>query len=122
MNTIVQYFRQGGIKRLNNQKRRTIHGGIKKGIFVAFKDNNGKVRIGWTLCNTKAGDKFDDHVANLMAIGRAYVDDVPIFPPSMAKKATRFVERASKYFKDADLPMGIIPTQNFSTRVEAQKE
>lgn len=120
MNTIVQYFRRGGIKKLDAKKKRTLSGGIKQGLFLAFKDTNGKVRIGWTLCNKKAGDKFDEHVAYLMAIGRAYIDDVPIFPPSMAKKAERFVERASKYFKDAELPVCIIPTQNFINMVQAK--
>lgn len=111
MKTLVQYFRRGGIKKLDSKKRRTLNGGIKQGLFVAFKDNDGKVRVGWTLCNKKAGDKFDEHIARLMAIGRAYVEDAPAFPPSMTKKAERFIERASKYFKIANLTYTIMESK-----------
>lgn len=100
--TLIQYFRRGGVKKLNVAKKRTLHGGIKQGLFVAFKDNEGQVRVGWALCNRRAGDKFNPHIAHIMAIGRAYVEDAVVFPPSMAKKAERFIERAEKYFKIVD--------------------
>mgnify|MGYP001164590591 CR=1 FL=1 len=104
---LVQYFRRGGVKKMrtgvrDNQifKKRGLGGGIRKGVFVAL-EQEGELKFGWSLCNVRAGDIFDEAQAMTIAIGRAskYGEEfLTKCPFSMQKKAKRFLARAHVYF------------------------
>lgn len=107
---LIQYFRKGGKKKMRTKfhgeqvvKERGLGGGIKKGLFIAIwkgEPEDGYIRFGWSLCNTKAGDVFDEDMAKSIAIGRAEKGySIEDFPPSMQKRAERFRARANAYFK-----------------------
>lgn len=73
------------------------------GCFLALKDDEGLVGIGWSLCNHK--DRFDRDRALDIAEGRAYAAirrPSPI-PHSMRPHLDDFVSRARKYFKTEDV-------------------
>ena len=67
---------------------------------VAAVDTN---KIGYSLCNTKAGDIFDKKRAVAIAIGRANVNpvynDTKGIPNSVGKHIVAMAERSVRYFK-----------------------
>ena len=81
----------------------------KVGCFVGL-GNETEYRIGWSLCNIKAGDVFDRGTAYNQAVKRA-VDvnnDYPV-PHSLKEFNTYFNERCKRYFKPAKLDFGNPP-------------
>ena len=78
-----------------NRKRQRV------GVVLASPAPNGEVAIGWSLCNTKKGEKYDNDRGILIALGRArnYGGIDPV-PTSLAKTAAFMVGRAKRYFKD----------------------
>lgn len=99
--------------------------GIKKGIMVAAPSplSNDKMVVGYTLCNFKAGDKFDFELWLPVALDRAIIwaeneevidgrYDVPKFdiysasvPESMKKDFANFLFRMKNWFKGMELPI-----------------
>lgn len=74
----------------------------KVGIIWGTIDNS-TIRIGWSKCNQKAGDKFDFTEGLKLAKNRAYgVDKSPTKIPDRNRSQMRdFISRSVKYFKGA---------------------
>lgn len=90
-NVIFQYVR--------NRRRQ------KVGIVVAVKRNDNKVGLGYSLCATNRGDKFNPELALNIALGRA--ENFPNFdgliPESVEKDWSEIYHRSERYFKDAEI-------------------
>jgi hypothetical protein len=74
--------------------------GTPKGVAVVFEDEDGNLKLGWSLCNSK--DTFIRHVGLWKAVQRArHVDDVGYFemPSVMFGVCGDALDRAEKYFK-----------------------
>ena len=73
---------------------------------VAAVDND---KIGYSLCNTNAGDVFNKKRAVAMAVGRANVNpvrsDMTTVPNSIHKHIVAMEERAGRYFKNSSEPV-----------------
>lgn len=73
-----------------------------KGIWVAsptsMDPNN--VNIGWALCNTKRGDRFDKSRAFDIALGRAVKVSAQDLPQSLEEGYNFFENRCKRYYKD----------------------
>lgn len=95
---IVEYVRKGGIKKKSKVSKKRL-GGRRIGVLVAVP-NEDSVGIGWSLCNSKAGDKFDPMFGLNIAIARATTRSTSPIARSMVKKARKFVQRAVSYYKD----------------------
>ena len=54
--------------------------GNPRGYVVATKLENGKVGLGWSYVNVKAGDRFDKHLAAARRGGRMQRDDGALPP------------------------------------------
>ena len=85
--------------------------------------SNNKIVVGYTLCNFKAGDKFDSELWLPVALDRAIIwaenekaidgrYDVQKFdiysssvPESMKKDFANFLFRMKKWFKEKELPI-----------------
>lgn len=80
----------------------------KVGLLLGFRDSStGKVKVGWSLTNTKVGDKFDPIVGNSIATARALLPSSLYalclegeIPVSIQKDMLRFLDRCDRYFKD----------------------
>lgn len=59
------------------------------------------IRIGWSRCNTKLGDKFDPNTGVQIAKIRAIADETIPAPQSLNKQARKFSARCIRYFQDA---------------------
>ena len=61
------------------------------------------IRIGWSKCNVKEGDKF--HLKTGMSIARSRTSDEPLTraeaPKCIRRQVRRFGARCVRYFKDA---------------------
>ena len=79
--------------------------GNPRGYVVATKLENGKVGLGWSYVNVKAGDRFDKYLGQKIAMNRAYTGTDKFVPRDVMKVIERVTSRAVKYFKapmDAD--------------------
>ena len=79
--------------------------GDKKGLLIAFKDLNGKVRCGWSLKAT--GDKWDNELAHEIAVGRTtkvQFHNIHDIPPSLHSTYTYFLQRVVAYYKLGEAP------------------
>jgi hypothetical protein len=80
----------------------------KRGVLVAFVDPfEGKVKVGWSLANEKAGDKFDEDIGIQNAIERALKPSTVYarcldgsVPKSILTDMIRFLDRCERYFKN----------------------
>ena len=82
--------------------------GNPRGYVVATKLENGKVGLGWSYVNVKAGDRFDKHLGQLIAANRAVTGTDKYVPRDVMKVITRVSSRAVKYFK---APIDAYPQQ-----------
>ena len=82
--------------------------GNPRGYVVATKLENGKVGLGWSYVNVKAGDRFDKHLGQLIAANRAVTGTDKFVPRDVMKVITRVSSRAVKYFK---APIDAYPQQ-----------
>jgi hypothetical protein len=99
---LTEYVRKGGIKKISKvRKKRT--GGRRVGVLVAVPYENDKVRIGWSLCNFSAGDKFKSSFGFNIAVDRAATGSKLPIPSSLIKQARTFVERVTSYYKDKEV-------------------
>lgn len=82
-------------------KRR--HGGKnhKVGIILGLVDND-TIRIGWSKCNQKSGDKFDTLIGLEYAKNRAMKSDNVLTPNCIKRHLRQFSGRCVRYFKDAN--------------------
>lgn len=73
-----------------------------KGVWVASptSSNTDLVNIGWSLCNTKLGDRFDKRRAFDIAYGRASKVSSEYLPQSLQEGYKFFVKRCKRYYKD----------------------
>jgi hypothetical protein len=69
-----------------------------KGILVAKKTRSGTVKIGYSLTNFKAGDKFDLQAGLNLAINRADKGTTTEVPNSIRNDYLDMVNRACRYF------------------------
>ena len=82
-----------------------------KGVLVAKKMKNGNIGIGYSLTNTKAGDKFDLKEGLAIATARA-VHGCPIdIPNSLTNDYSDFVNRSVRYFCKSKA-VNIVPVKN----------
>ena len=91
-NTIYQYVR--------NRRRE------KVGVVVATKRSDNTIGLGYSLCATNRGDAFNSNTALQIALGRAntYPFFQGVIPQSVCSDWEEIFDRASRYFKDAQLP------------------
>jgi len=73
--------------------------GNPRGYVVATKLENGKVGLGWSYVNYKAGDRFNKHLGQTIAENRAVTGTDRIVPRDVMKVVERVANRAVKYFK-----------------------
>jgi len=105
MAELIEYVRRGGKRKTRTVKKGdeviTLKGkgGHKRGVFVAVP-LNGTVRIGWTLCNTSAGDEFSPEFGIEVAINRAKTGTKRPVPQSLQREIDQFIKRAERYYKD----------------------
>ena len=73
-----------------------------KGIWVAAPStvNPNVIGIGWALCNTKLGDRFDKDMGYDIAVGRARKVTKQTVPYSLIEGYDFFYGRCKRYFKD----------------------
>lgn len=111
---MVEYVRKGGRKKFAkifkngvyvNSKRKHSSGGRRVGVLVAVPCE-GNIRIGWSLCNRKANDKFDKKFGLQIAVDRAIKASEAPIALSLIKKAKAFIHRAKIYYKDKE----VVPT------------
>jgi len=99
---LVEYVRKGGIRKMSKVRKKKI-GGRRIGVLVAVPHEDNKVRIGWSLCNFGAGDKFNPSFGFNIAVDRAATGSKRPIARSMIEKAQEFVKRATSYYKDKDV-------------------
>ena len=90
---------------LNKKKQRV---GVVVATVVA--NNPESVRLGFSRCNTSAGDKFDKGKALTIALGRARAGGTMDLPISMLQNYMRMADRAKRYFKDKSLSGAFVST------------
>lgn len=91
MKELTQYIRRNR----NGQKN------AKSGMLYAHLDDDKVIKIGYSLCCKV--DEFDYTKACIIAKGRAEMNCQNLLesPPSIRKDIQNFLERVTKYFKDA---------------------
>ena len=110
---IVEYVRKGGSKKFmvpkTNDKARAVRkrskncGGCCIWVLVAIP-TNGTVRVGWSLCNFKAGDYFDKETGLTIASGRAQTQrSTGPIAQSLKRPARSFIRRIKAYYKDKEI-------------------
>lgn len=86
---------------LRNRKNQLV------GMLVAYKDEDGHLRIGWSKCKVKM-DKFDKEIGFYIALRRAEKREpykrnthycVKGLPHCVTQVMPKFVERVNKYYK-----------------------
>lgn len=73
--------------------------GNPRGYVVATKLDNGKVGLGWSYVNVKAGDRFNKHLGQNIAMKRAFTGTNKFVPRDVMKVIDRMTVRAVKYFR-----------------------
>jgi hypothetical protein len=75
--------------------------GQPRGVVMARKDADGKVRVGWSFANLKKGDRFDKKVGILLARGRAtqMIPDGATIPRDVQPELEKISYRSVRYFK-----------------------
>ena len=73
-----------------------------KGIWVASPvfGNPNLIGLGWALCNSSQGDRFDKKMGFEIAIGRASKLTKQVVPYSLIKGYNFFHNRCKRYYKD----------------------
>jgi len=104
---LIEYIRKGTFNpnRKPENKGRYIGNREKRGVLIAKVCEEDTVRIGWSLCNIRAGDRFNK-VGLDIAINRATARPTEI-PQSIRTQYKKFVERAEKYYKDKILEINV---------------
>lgn len=83
--------------------RRHKGGQVRKvGILVGRKNANHEIRIGWSKCNFKMGDKFDFARGWMIATDRMTGKVAPSVPLCLNRHLRRFAGRCIRYFKGAN--------------------
>lgn len=78
--------------------------GQPRGVLIAYRGEDDKVYIGYSLCNTKS-DKFNKQIGIRKAVERAVSDDsfndewVDKLPHTVVKPLLDMADRAEAYFK-----------------------
>lgn len=108
----------------------------KRGVIVAVSKGNN-FSVGWSIANTKAGDKFDSKIGEQRAVGRAEkalsvaeknakfssrgeVVELSI-ADSVLDQVEFFSDRAAKYFKDKKKVFKLIRKSENISEIEANK-
>jgi len=74
------------------------HRGERRGVVVAMPVD-GKVKIGWSFTNLKAGDTFDKERGLQIAVARISVPTTATIPHDVEPVLKEMKARAKKYFK-----------------------
>lgn len=82
--------------------RRRHHGKVQKvGVIVAVKQD-GVIRVSWSKCNYKSGDKFNQELGISLASNRALgIETSPDIPVCIQSQVRQIGARAIRYFKDS---------------------
>ena len=67
------------------------------GYIMGRKDEDGKLRIGWSKC--AKGDKFDRTLGMRIAYERVYVNTLKDVPHCVRSMYEQFQDRCKRYFK-----------------------
>lgn len=93
---LIEYYRgKNAYPKTNNSSRHPL------GVMIAFKNDEGQLRFGWSKCNTKL-DRFDKKYGLEIALARADSSkslNTEIMPDDMYDHFVDFVNRAEKYYK-----------------------
>jgi hypothetical protein len=101
---LIEYKRKGR-PRTKKGKMGTANARTRKGIMIAFPDDEKRaINFGFSLCcfrkDDKDVDEFDIDFGTKLAIERALSTERPLYIPcSMAKQFKRFVEKCCRYYK-----------------------
>jgi hypothetical protein len=87
MAELIWYARRGGSD--NRDKR---------GVFIGIENNN-VVRVGWSICNVKAGQIYKNERALQIARGRAEIGTSALLPKEMKDDYTYFMQKVTRRFK-----------------------
>ncbi len=91
MNEIMEYIKQYRKGRWN-----------RIGVIIGTLDSDGKIRVGWSKCNLKAGDGFNKKYGIEVAYNRAIgKDKTPPVPRGNIHQIRSFYGRCLMYFCDA---------------------
>lgn len=75
--------------------------GRQVGVVIAYRDTEGRVKIGWSRCHTKL-EKFDRHIGINKAISRAKfwkeIDERDA-PHPLRPEVSEMLSRAGRYFQ-----------------------
>ena len=82
--------------------RRRKAGKVEKVGVLVGRAVDGKIIIGWSKCNLKAGDKFDAEIGLASARARIETVDATPLPACTRKQVRRFGSRCLRYFKNAN--------------------
>ena len=66
----------------------------------AYEKNPDQVIIGWSLCNRRAGDRFDRQRGVQIAYQRSATGSDAGVPYSLAEQYMKFLNRSRRYFKN----------------------
>lgn len=75
---------------------------IKKGVMIAVPVGEGRVRVGWSLCNFSMEDEFSD-LGMKIAIERAETSSTVPPAHSMIEELKKFIGRVKTYYKDKEV-------------------
>lgn len=118
---LVEYVRKGGIKKVTKVKKMRV-GGRRVGVLVAVPYKDDKVRIGWSLCNHSAGDKFNKQFGYNIAVNRAITGSKTPIAKSLIGQAEKFVKRVSSYYKDKEVDVTFELHNQPKLRKEVEQE
>lgn len=76
--------------------------GQRRGVVIA-RNFDGRVSIGWSAVNAKAGDSYNQERALTIALGRCQFGTKETPPHDVRRVLEKFPERCLRYFKGAQL-------------------
>jgi hypothetical protein len=82
--------------------RRRYKGKFQKIGVIYGNVHAGVIRVGWSKCNLKSGDKFNPHTGLEMAEKRTIQPDRTNPPLCIRRQLRRFGARCIRYFQQAD--------------------
>jgi hypothetical protein len=89
--------------RIHVHVKKNRNGHKQKVATLVGDEKNGVIRIGWSMANVKAGDKFDKEKGLEIASARLNSQRGMVLPPfSLIPDIKRFQERCTRYFKSAE--------------------
>jgi len=82
--------------------RRRYKGRLQKVGVIYGNVHAGVIKVGWSQCNLKSGDKFNPQTGLDIAEKRTALNDGVNPPPHIRRQLRRFGARCIRYFKQGD--------------------